>query len=418
MSKPRPSRRSWHTSRTGLRALGVLCVGAALVYLTVVVTGDSLARRWAHRTGVPVELLEADLGSTRLSVAVALLLALAAGIAACWRAASASREPIAELTNLVSRIAERGDLGGTIDVGPDHNLAELAAALGRLLERLRHIPAHLEASMVDLRGAVTGLTDLTRSRTASVQRQASSLAEASATTQEIKQTSGLAASKAKTVFEIAEKAEEFSIAGQSAIEASLSGLQDIRAQVEAIVARIANLSDKTVQVGEIIESVKDLADQSHILALNAAIEASKAGEFGKSFAVVAREMRSLADQSIQNTGRIREILSEIQDAIRSTVAITEEGTRKMEHSMEQIRVSGENLREMTAIVQQSSQAAQQIAATVGQQNAGIEQISGSLHGLNSVMEETMRGIKQAEAAVENLKATSLRFSGFVEASRT
>ena len=254
-------------------------------------------------------------------------------------------------------------------------------------------------------------------RSASTEEVSASAQQTSATTQEIKQTSGLAAAKAKTVFQIAEKAEEFSTAGQSAIEGSIKGLQDIRTQVDAIVARIGSLSEQTLQVGEIIESVKDLADQSNVLALNAGIEAAKAGEFGKGFAVVAREMRSLADQSIQSTARIRDILSEIRAAIRATVAITDEGSRNMEQSMEQIRVSGENLREMTAIIQESSKSAQQIAASVSQQNAGIEQISAALHGLNGAMEETVRGIRMAEKSVEDLKKTSGRISEIVNAFR-
>ena len=163
--------------------------------------------------------------------------------------------------------------------------------------------------------------------------------------------------------------------------------------------------------------MKDIADQSNVLALNASIEAAKAGEFGKGFAVVAREIRSLADQSIQSTGRIREILSEIQAAIRSTVSITEEGKRRMESSMEQIRASGENLREMTAIVKDSSQAARQIAASVNQQNAGITQISSSIVGLNEAMEQTVVGIRSAEGAAENLRAISGRIAGIVEAFR-
>jgi methyl-accepting chemotaxis protein len=308
--------------------------------------------------------------------------------------------PIVALTQVTSRVVNEGDLSQKIEAQSRDEVGELAASFARMLEKLRDIPLLLRGSVEELSLAVGGLTQLTRDQTAAVQRQAASLAEASATTQEIKQTSGLAATKAKTVFQIAEKAEEFSTAGQSAIEGSIRGLQDIRTQVDAIVTRIGNLSEQTLQV--VIESVKDLADQSNVLALNAGIEAAKAGEFGKGFAVVAREMRSLADQSIQSTARIRDILSEIRAAIRATVSITDEGSRNMEQSMEQIRVSGENLREMTAIIQESSKSAQQIAASVSQQNAGIEQISAALHGLNGAMEETVRGIRLASGRISEI----------------
>lgn len=325
--------------------------------------------------------------------------------------------PIRVLTEATTRIVSAGDLTQRVPVSSNDEIGQLASAFNLMLDKLRQVPLSLQGSVNDLGAAVEGLTLITRAQTASVQRQASGVSEASATTQEIKQTSAVAAAKAETVLQVATKAEAFSGAGQSSVEASIQGLTDIRAQIEAIVGRIGELSERTLQVGEIIESVKDLADQSNVLALNAAIEAAKAGEFGKGFGVVAREIRSLADQSIQSTGRIREILSEIQGAIRSTVTMTEGGKVQMERSMEQIRASGENLREMTAIVHESSQAARQIAASVGQQNVGITQISSAINSLDAGMEETLAAIRGAESAVDNLKGISGRISGIVQGFR-
>jgi len=325
--------------------------------------------------------------------------------------------PIRALTEATTRIVSAGDLTQRVPVGSNDEIGQLATAFNLMLDKLRQVPLSLQGSVNDLGAAVEGLTKITRTQTASVQRQASGVSEASATTQEIKQTSAVAASKAETVLQVATKAEAFSGAGQSSVEASIQGLTDIRAQIEAIVGRIGELSERTLQVGEIIETVKDLADQSNVLALNAAIEAAKAGEFGKGFGVVAREIRSLADQSIQSTARIREILSEIQGAIRSTVSITESGKQQMERSMEQIRASGENLREMTAIVHESSKAARQIAASVSQQNVGITQISAAIGSLDAAMEETVVSIRGAESAVDNLKGISGRISDIVQGFR-
>ena len=348
--------------------------------------------------------------------AIAALLVLI-GLAVLWVTIGNAVRPVVALTEATSRIVSAGDLTQRIPVGSRDEIGQLGEMFNQMLDRLRQVPTSLQGSVTDLGSAVAGLTELTRAQTASVQRQAAGLSEASATTQEIKQTSAVAAAKAETVLEVANKAEAFSGAGQTAVEESIQGLQDIRAQIEAIVGRIGELSERTLQVGEIIETVKDLADQSNVLALNAAIEAAMAGEFGRGFGVVAREIRSLADQSIQSTGRIREILSEIQGAIRSTVAITEEGKRRMEQSMEQIRASGENMREMAAVVHESSKAARQIAASVNQQNVGITQISAAIGSLDAAMEETSKGIRGAETAVENLKSVSGRISEIVRGFR-
>lgn len=345
-----------------------------------------------------------------------LLVILGVGLSAASIQVFVSR-PIGLLTRVTEEIVAKGDLRQEIGIRSNDEVGRLARSFEGLVTKLRAVPLTLKDSVRDLERAVGALDDVTRNQMNIVQRQASGLAEASATTQEIKQTSSLAATKAEAVGTIAKKAEEFSGAGQEAVEASIAGIREIQAQIEGIVQKIVDLSERTLQVGEIIETVKDLADQSNVLALNAAIEAAKAGEFGKGFAVVAREIRTLADQSIQSTGRIREILGEIQSAIRSTVAITEEGKRRMDQSMDQIRSSGESIREMSLIVRESSQAARQIAASVNQQNAGITQISAAIGALNSAMDETAVGIRASETAAVNLRDLSGRISGVVESFR-
>lgn len=373
--------------------------------------------RAALVVGFSLAELEAEKRSILATVGAVSLAVLVLGLGVALVIGSLVVRPAMELTAVTSRIVRNGDLNQKITVETDDEIGQLAKSFAELVEKLKSVPITLRGSVTDLSRAVDDINQLTRSQTSSVQRQAASLSEASATTQEIKQSSSLASTKAELVLQVATRAEEFSGEGQGAVQASIQGLEEIRAQIASIVQRITDLSERTLQVGEIIESVKDLADQSNVLALNASIEAAKAGEFGKGFAVVAREIRSLADQSIQSTGRIREILGEIQSAIRSTVQITDEGQKRMEQSMEQIKRSGDSLQEMTAIVRESSQAARQIAASVNQQNAGIGQISVAINGLNATMDETSAGIKQAEGAVDNLRSISGKISSIIDAFR-
>jgi methyl-accepting chemotaxis protein len=325
--------------------------------------------------------------------------------------------PIGELTRVTGEIVTRGDLSQVIRVMSGDEIGVLADRFREMVAKLRTIPLNLQRSVQDLAEAVAALTTVTRAQNDVVQRQASGLAEASSTTQEIKQTSNLAAAKAATVLDVALRAEKLSSMGNQAVEDSIAGMQEIRSQTEQIVARITDLAERTLRVGEIIESVKDIADQSNVLALNAGIEAAKAGDFGKGFGVVAREIRTLADQSLAATSGVREILGEIQNAIRSSVAITDRGMQKISSSMEQIRASGENLREMSEVVGESGKAARQIAASVSQQNAGITQVSSAISSLNDAMEQTMGGIRSTEDAVGRLMSISERVSEIVKSFR-
>lgn len=326
--------------------------------------------------------------------------------------------PLQDLIVAANRIVEEGDLGQEIIVQTGDEIGQLAERFRKLVEKLRTIPVTLTASVGDLTKAVEAVEQMVRVQDSIVQRQGSGLAEATATMQEIKQTSAVAAAKAEAVGATAQKAEAVGTAGQDALEASLAGVQEIRTGVHNIASRITDLAERAAQVGEIIETVKDLADQSNILALNAAIEATKAGEFGRGFGVVAREIRTLADQSIQATGRVREILNEIQQAVRATVTSTDEGRTRIDQAMTEINASGENLRELTAIVLESSQAARQIVASVSQQNVGITQITAAVVSLSGAMEDALQGVKAAQQVVDNLRVVSTQVTGVVSSFKT
>src|SRR5713226_7505517 len=222
-----------------------------------------------------------------------------------------------------------------------------------------------------------------------VSRQAAALQETQATAQEIKQTSFLATKKAEEVLKVAERADEIGRTGEATIERTLAGLTDMRSQVEQIARKIADLGDRTRQIGGITQTVKDLADQSNMLALNAAIEAVRSGEHGKGFAAVAREIRSLADESIEATRRVREALEDVSRAIGTAVKISKAGEERVEKGLSEVKASGDNLRALSDIVKDSSAAAYQIAEVVRQQDAGIRQIFTAVSELSETTGETL-----------------------------
>jgi methyl-accepting chemotaxis protein len=204
---------------------------------------------------------------------------------------------------------------------------------------------------------------------------------------------------------VAEQADTFTAASQQSIAESAQGLEQIRQRVGALVGNIGHLSEQAVHAREIIGSVKDLADQSNVLALNAAIEAARAGEGGRGFAVVAREMRALSGQSLQSTERIARILLDINDAIRQTVSTAEGDSAQMESSIEQVLASADKLKEITSVMQESSNAARQIVASVTQQNAGITQMTEVMTQLSAMMGDVVVATTTAEETVGKINDT-------------
>jgi len=325
--------------------------------------------------------------------------------------------PVRELTRVTSEIVGRGDLTQEIAITSNDEIGQLAESFTQMVEKLREIPHSLMDS-VDLLGiSVANLSKSAQEQSNSVSREASALQETQVTAQEIKQTSLLASQKAEAVLRFAERADEISRTGEAAIELSSAGLAEIRSQVADIAQKISQLGERTRQIGGITETVKDLADQSNILALNAAIEAVRSGEHGKSFAIVAREIRSLADQSIQATARVREILEDISSAVRAAVSISERGAQKMETGLTQIRSSGDSLRALSGIVRDNSGAVRQIAAAVNQQNAGITQIFTAVTDLSKLMEETVKQLESTNRESDVLKDVSERLSKVVRSYR-
>ena len=325
-------------------------------------------------------------------------------------------DPLRRLTLVTRRIVE-GDLSQRVEVESQDEVGELAAAFAQMVEKLKEVLGALQESVALLTNAGTELGTSTTEQSQTITRQATALQETQVTAQEIKQTSLLAAQKAEAVLKLTEKADEVSSQGEAAIEKSLGGLTDIRAQVDEMAQKINQLSERTQQIGGITQTVKDLADQSNMLALNAAIEAVRSGEHGKGFAVVAREIRSLADQSIQATNRVREILEDIGGAIRVAVSITERGSQKIEGGLLQVKQSGENLRELSNIVKDNSSAVRQIAAAVSQQNAGITQIFSAVTDQTRMMDETMKRLETTTQAASVLKDLSQRVSEVVRQFR-
>jgi methyl-accepting chemotaxis protein len=378
--------------------------------------GDELYRE------LDVELLSGALGRVHLGLKQAwvdgivnkatrnalftLILVMAAGLGGLAYVLDRLIKPIRELSEVTRRIVEQGDLTQEVRVGSADEIGVLAGHFKAMVERLREIPRTLAAQAEALGRAVVALENATAAQNAVVTRQATALQETQVTAEEIRQTSQVAARSAEGILGDIVKAESAGEKGSLALEQSLRGLTDILASVKATSANINALGERTRQIGSITGTVKDLADQSNMLALNAAIEAVRSGEHGKGFALVAREIRRLADQSIQSTERVREILESVGSAVGAAVAESEAGGRRVEASLAQMRSSAEHLRALATVVKETSAAVRQIATAVNQQNTGVNQVFAAVVDQNKMMEESVAQLEGTLKAVDSLKQVS------------
>ncbi|WP_225408972.1 methyl-accepting chemotaxis protein [Stigmatella hybrida] len=325
--------------------------------------------------------------------------------------------PLRNLTDVAAHIVESGDLTRSIQVTSGDEVGRLAKSFSQVVEKLREVTINLQQAAEALKQSTDHLNASSNEQAQTVSRQAAALQETQVTAHEIRQTSLLASQKAASVLAVAERADELARSGEAAIEMTMAGLNDIRNQVGKIAQKIIELGERTQQIGGITQTVKDLADQSNMLALNAAIEAVRSGEHGKGFGVVAREIRALADQSIQATSRVRELLDDISTSVSDAVRITESGAERMESGLTQVRTSGQNLRELSGIVQDNAAAVRQIAAAVNQQNVGINQIHQAVNELSKMMDDTVARIGSTGEAATTLQIISEQLSSAVKSYR-
>jgi methyl-accepting chemotaxis protein len=279
----------------------------------------------------------------------------------------------------------------------------------------------LKSFATQARFATENLTSASAEILASTQQQATGTAEQAAavqqtniTMEEVAQSSTQIAERAKQVAASAEATSAASHAGLQAMENTSRTMENIRAQAEAVAENVVLLSEKTQAIGEIIATVNDLAEQSHLLALNAAIEAAAAGEHGRSFSVIASEVKNLADQSREATVQVRAILGDIQKGINSSVMLTEEAVKRADSGKQQADVANGTIRTMADSIQQSVQAFQQIVAGSNQQQIGFTQVTRAVRDIGQASQQTAVGTQQLERAALNLTALSQQLRKAVE----
>lgn len=381
--------------------------------------GKSFMRHdWYIVSGQPVaEIVKTSKTQAYAYLFFSVLLAVFVAVLLYSHTQRTITRPLAKLTRAAAEIVRTGDLTQKIDAHSQDEIGELSRTFNEMVDKLRDMATSLRQTLSQLLDAVGNLNASNVQQRETITRQAAALQQTQVTAQEIKQTSNMAAQKAEAVLKVASEADDVGRSGETSIEQTLNWLTDIRSEAEEISKKMGDLGARTRQIGHITQSVRDLADQSNMLALNAAIEAVRSGEHGKGFGVVAREIRNLADQSIQATHRVSDVLDDTTNAISSAIVISQQGSQKIDSGLTQVRSSGENLRRLSSIVRENSSAVRQIAAAVSQQDAGIAQIFGSVTELSKSVDDTVKRLESTDRAAEVVKSATDQVSEIIKVYR-
>jgi methyl-accepting chemotaxis protein len=332
----------------------------------------------------------------------------------------ASREALQAAVRDYSRFAAMvadGDLTATVTADGSGELGALSMSLNSMVGGLGEISGEIQAGVHEI-GLSTGeILASVRHHTDSAGRQSAAISQTSATVNELRAAADEMAQRACDVAQQATSSMQVSDEGQQSVAAIASAMQDIRERVGAIAQEILTLSERTQQIGAITQSVNDLADRSKLLALNASIEAARAGEHGAGFAIVADQVRGLAEQSKNAVAQVEAILHDVKDATAGAVRASDDGTAVVAHGLELTHHAGEGIRSLADTIRQSSHAAEQIAAAARQQSVGMDGIADAVSRIQEGTTEFLGGAHQSQLAAESLNDLATKLSALTERYR-
>ncbi len=315
---------------------------------------------------------------------------------------------VMDLLSVVSTAAE-GDLTIKAEVTADAlgSVADafnlMIAGLTTLVSQASNVASEIQRSTNDI------LSSADRMRIGAEQ-QASQIHNASEAVNAMSLTTQRMAENAGAATQTSVKATQAAVKGGAAVSETIKGMQRIRATVQSTGKKIKGLGERSLEIGAIIEVINEIATQTNLLALNAAIEAARAGEQGKGFAVVADEVRKLAERAARATKDITGLIKGIQVETSEAVTVMEEGTREVEEGTKLADQAGAALREIEQIVKQTSILMTDITRAAADQVKSTQSVVHTMGNISQLTQETAHGVQETVATISGLADLTKRLN--------
>ncbi len=359
----------------------------------------------AAQVGIRVDRLTNQIGMVVTRAALLAAAVLAGCMIAGYLLARMLSVPLERLTAAAAGVAG-GDLRQEVRATGADEVANLGRSFQTMSESLRGMLRELSGVATRVDGEGRDILGSAAKQSAMANQQAAALNETSTTVAQIAQTAKVATDQADRVIAVAQRSEELSVDGRKVVEEAVASIVSLGAQVRAIAQAMNDLTRRAQQIGDIVATVKELAEQSNLLALNASIEASRAGEHGRGFSVVAMEMGKLAEQSRAAAGQVRNMLADVEKGTREAAGATDEGSKRAQAAIQLAQGAGRSIEGLADVIRESSQAARQIATNTRQQTAGVEQIVAAVEQLSTAMADSVEGTRVIERGASNLNSLS------------
>jgi methyl-accepting chemotaxis protein len=248
-----------------------------------------------------------------------------------------------------------------------------------------------------------------------MKEQTISMNEIATTISELLSTSRQIAESSQRVAQIAEQTASAAHSGDSTVEQAHESIGGIKRQVDQIVNHMLDLGKKSQQIGAVLDIVSELAEQTNILSINATIEAAGAGESGKRFAIVADEIRKLADRVAGSAKEVRGLIEDVRSSVNTTVMATETGSKAVDAGTRQFADVATAFRAIAGLVTTTTEAAREIELSTKQQTTAVEQVNLAIANVTQAARETEASTTQTLDTASLLTATSTDLMKLVQA---
>jgi methyl-accepting chemotaxis protein len=324
-------------------------------------------------------------------------------------------KPLSKLTSTMNKIAMEKDLTINMQVKGKDELSSMSRAFNDMNQDIREVISSINLNTDALASQAEELATVTNQIQAGMGQQKEETTSVAASVTQLSASADDVNLQVNTVLETTEHVRQEALKGSNNVDENIEVIGRVGVHVKSAVNVVEKLQVSSTQIGDILEVIKQIAEQTNLLALNAAIEAARAGEQGRGFAVVADEVRTLAQRTQESTGSIQQIINELQLGVTEAVDVMGDCEKETEKGIEQANACGQALQGIQVAINELTNVGQIINDSVEQQSSAINEISSNVQTISDVADETEMGAQHTFQASQNLSEMAQQLSSHVKA---